>query len=136
MKPGVEQKEHAWAKWALAATGGCLVGALCCTFFLMVCALALAASAQVPQGLLSPLTLAVCGLSAFAAGMTAAKLSGERGLPCGAAAGLLLFLLISLAGYFLVQEPFSAALATKGAVMALAGALGGVLMVNRRPRRK
>jgi len=71
---------------------------------------------------------------AFAAGLAAALTAGQRGLVIGALCGLLLFIIILLAGLFRSSGIDLGYTAVKCAVLTVAGAVGGVLGVNRRRR--
>ena len=136
MKKAKDRSETIMIRSVRAVVFGGVAGAILCTVFLIFCAFILSAASQMPQTILPTLTLAISAISAFLAGIVAARISGENGLLCGALSGFLLFLLIALSGFAVAQEPLSASLLTKGAVMVICGAIGGVLAVNRRVKVK
>ena len=97
---------------------GAVVGALCCTLLLAVMAAIVAAAA-----------------GAFFGGFAAARIAREKGLLIGGACGLLLFILVALAGFAFLKEIRGAYILVKLAVMLVLSALGGVIGVNLRKRR-
>ncbi len=115
---------------------GTLAGAAVCTVLLLVLSLILVAAKQLPQSLLQPLTVLIAALGAFAAGYIAARMSGERGMMNGAGSAFLLFGLLFLAGLTITGESVSAFMLTKGLIMVITGAIGGILSVNKKSRRK
>jgi putative membrane protein (TIGR04086 family) len=118
---------------------GSVTGALLCAIFLGISSLAFVSAESIPQGLLSPLVIAVSVLSSFGAGYTAAKISGKRGLLFGASAGMLLFALFLFSGLVISNKTTEPAQAgTRLLAMVLSGSIGGFLSVNkkRKPKRK
>lgn len=119
---------------------GTVIGAVICTVLLGAFSLAFVSAGNIPQSFLPPFIIVISVLSAFFAGLTTAKLAKRRGLIYGTSAGILLFLLFWVAGLVSAQAlPNAATGAESGArllMMALAGALGGLLAVNKKPKRK
>ncbi|MCI1964727.1 MAG: TIGR04086 family membrane protein [Oscillospiraceae bacterium] len=116
---------------------GSVAGALVCAVLLSILALVFVSAEHIPQGILSPLVIAVSVLSAFAAGYIAARISKKRGLLFGAAAGILLFALFLFSG--LTMSNKSAEPAQCGIrllVMVLSGSIGGVLSVSKKTKLK
>ena len=112
---------------------GVAVGILVCTLLLLLMA-AVIQRVDVPRGAALPLAVVAAAVGAFAGGLTAALISRQRGLLLGAISGLVLFLLVLLAGlarYAAVDGPTAL---LKAVVLVVAGAVGGVLGVNRRRR--
>lgn len=112
---------------------GLCVGVLCTTLLLLLMAL-LIRSVDVPRGAVTPLAVTAAGVGAFAAGLTAALAARRNGLVLGAVCGLVLFLIILLAGNLRFDGVDGSFAVTKAAVLTVAGAIGGVLGVNRRRR--
>ncbi len=106
------------------------VGVLCCTLLLLLCAL-LVRSVDIPIGAVTPLAVTSAAAGAFAAGWTAARIAGCRGLVWGALCGGLLTLIILVAGLVRAGGIDPGFAAVKAAVMTLAGGLGGVLGVGK-----
>ena len=121
---------HRWVRPLLV---GLCVGVLCCTLLLLLAAF-LIRSVEIPRAAVTPLAVAAAGIGAFAAGLAAALTAGQRGLVTGALCGLLLFIIILLAGLFRSSGIDLGYTAVKCAVLTVAGAVGGVLGVNRRRR--
>ncbi|MBR2783372.1 MAG: TIGR04086 family membrane protein [Firmicutes bacterium] len=105
-----------------------LIGLAAALLLMLILSLAAAAAvyfSPLDEGVLGKAALAVDGLAAFGGGFTAARSSGRRGLPLGAAVGLLLLLLtlpLGAAGWY--------APAGKAAVCLLPALAGGVLGVR------
>ncbi len=110
----------------LIGTGvGALLGVV-----LLLAAAAVMASTGIPTGAVAPIALAVMSLSALAGGFVTARLARERGLLWGAACGLLIFLIVALAGLSVEHTVQGTSLFLKLALTVACGALGGVLGVN------
>lgn len=112
---------------------GVAVGIVVCTLLLMLMA-AVIQRVDVPAGAALPLAVGAAAAGAFLAGLTAALVAGQRGLLMGAVSGLLLYLPMLVAGLARYSSVDGAASLLKLAVLAVAGAVGGVLGVNRRRR--
>ena len=113
---------------------GILGGTAVCAGLLLLAAAAIQSSGNLPQDLLQPMILAICGVSSFFAGLLAAKASGKRGLLFGAGCGLLLFVVCLVGSAANSHEVFSVSALTRMLVMILAGALGGYLAMCRRQK--
>ena len=108
---------------------GTVGGAAICTVLLLLAAAVIQSSGKLPQDLLQPLVLVICGISAFISGFLSAKVSRKRGLLLGAGCGLLLFLLCLIGGVVNSHDVASVSSLTRLLVMVFAGALGGYLAV-------
>ena len=113
---------------------GAVVGALCCTLLLAVMA-AIVASQDIPKAAITPMAIVAAAAGAFFGGFAAARIAKEKGLLIGGACGLLLFILVALAGFAFLKEIRGAYILVKLAVMLVLSALGGVIGVNLRKRR-
>lgn len=89
---------------------------------------------DVPRAAIMPLAIAAAAIGAFLAGLTAAAVAGQRGLLFGAVCGLLLWLLILLAGVARYTGVSGGNALIKLAALVLSGSIGGVLGVNLRKR--
>lgn len=132
MKPH-DRTQSFFGRWLRPLLVGAAVGILCCILLLMLMAAAVQ-TVDVPRGAAVPLAIAAAAVAAFAAGLTAALLAKQRGLLLGAVSGLVLFLLILLAGFIRFTAVDAGTALLKLAVLVVTGALGGVLGVNRRRR--
>lgn len=117
-----------------ALLAGVVSGSAACALLLLLAAAGIRASGSLPQELLQPIVLAVCGLSALLAGYLSAKIAKRRGLLFGAASGALLFVICLVGGVANAHSALSASALTRLLVMLLAGALGGFWAVNRKPK--
>ena len=113
---------------------GAVVGALCCTLLLAVMA-AIVASQDIPKAAVTPMAIVAAAAGAFFGGFAAARIAKEKGLLIGGTCGLLLFILVALAGFAFLKEIRGAYILVKLAVMLVLSALGGVIGVNLRKRR-
>ena len=113
---------------------GAVVGALCCTLLLAVMA-AIVASQDIPKAAITPMAIVAAAAGALFGGFAAARIAREKGLLIGGACGLLLFILVALAGFAFLKEIRGAYILVKLAVMLVLSALGGVIGVNLRKRR-
>ena len=113
---------------------GAVVGALCCTLLLAVMA-AIVASQDIPKAAITPMAIVAAAAGAFFGGFAAARIAKEKGLLIGGACGLLLFILVALAGFAFLKEIRGAYILVKLAVMLVLSAFGGVIGVNLRKRR-
>lgn len=119
--------------WLRPMLVGLAVGLIGCVGSLMLAAL-LVQTVDVPRAAILPLAIAAAAIGAFLAGLTAAAVSGQRGLLFGAVCGLLLWLLILLAGVARYTGVSGGNTLIKLAALVLAGGVGGVLGVNMRKR--
>ena len=119
--------------WLRPVLVGVAVGLIGCIGLLMLMALVVQ-SVDVPRAAILPLAIAAAALGAFAAGLTAAAVARQKGLLLGAVCGLVLFLLILLAGVAQYAGVSGGNAAIKFAVLLLCGSIGGVLGVNLRKR--
>ena len=109
------------------------VGVLCTALLLLAAAL-LIHSVDIPRATVTPLAYAAAGVGAFAAGLTAALLAKRNGLMLGAVCGLALYLLILVAGCMSTESAVGTPAWIKPVLLTVAGAIGGVLGVNRKKR--
>ena len=122
-------------QWLRPLLIGTAVGIIVCIALLLLMA-AVVQAVDVPQRATIPLAVTAAAAGAFFAGLAAARAAGQRGLLFGALCGLLLFLLILLAGFIRYTGVSGGYAMVKLAVLLTAGGLGGVLGVNRQGRRK
>lgn len=119
--------------WIRPIGFGALIGALGCVLMLLLMA-ALLLKRDFPQGSVAPMASVAAVFGAFAGGFTAGRMAGERGWLMGLAAGILLFVMLLIAGGFSMLNSAGATL-TRLAMMAAAAAVGGIVSVNTRRRR-
>ncbi|CAB1249294.1 MAG: TIGR04086 family membrane protein [Oscillospiraceae bacterium] len=110
---------------------GTIFGTIFCAVLLLICAWAITSIGQIPQDYLQMIILGVSGVSAFLAGLVAAKVGKKRGLILGAICGVVLFLICLLAGMLHSQIESATAVLMRLIIMSLAGALGGFVMAGK-----
>lgn len=110
---------------------GAFVGAIGCLLVLLLMAAVLAA-VDVPKAAITPLAVAAAAFGAFIGGLVAARMAREKGLLLGAACGLVLFLILLVAGFAVLKEIRGTYAVVKLLVLIGCGAVGGVLGVNLR----
>ncbi len=120
-------------RWLRPVLVGVAVGLIGCIGLLMLMAL-IVQSVDVPRAAILPLAIAAAAIGAFLAGLTAAAIAGEKGLLLGAVCGLVLWLLILLAGVARYEGVSGGNALIKLAAFLLSGGIGGVLGVNLRKR--
>ena len=120
-------------RWLRPVLVGVAVGLIGCIGLLMLMAL-IVQSVDVPRAAILPLAIVAAAIGAFLAGLTAAAVAGQKGLLLGAACGLVLWLLILLAGVARYEGVSGGNALIKLAAFLLAGGIGGVLGVNMRKR--
>lgn len=75
-------------------------------------------------------------ISAFLAGFLASRILKARGIVVGALSALLLFIIVLLTGTIISSDSINLDTLMRFAAMLLSGSFGGILGVNRRPRRR
>lgn len=113
---------------------GTAFGALICLLLLFVMAAILTAQ-NVPQAAVTPMALVAAAIGAFLGGLIAARIAREKGLLIGALTGLLLFVILAIAGFIFVRDAHGSSAILKAAIFLACGAVGGIVGVNLRRRR-
>lgn len=111
------------------------IGTLCCVLALLLMAFILSAR-SVPQFAVQPMAAFALLVGGFSAGFSCAKLMRENGLMFGAACGIILTVIVQVAGFAIPDNTFGISAVIKIAVVLFSAMLGGVLGVNTRRRRK
>ena len=129
MKPRKEDSSAIIKRVLRPVVIGTVIGAGGCLLILLLMA-AVMASSDIPKAAVTPMAVVAAAIGAFISGIVAARISREKGLMLGAVCGLLLYLLVMLAGFAVLREIRGAYAVVKLAVMIGCAALGGVLGVN------
>lgn len=93
---------------------------------------AVIAAVDVPKAAITPLAVVASAVGAFVGGIVAAKIAKEKGLLFGAACGLILFVLVLVAGFAVLKEVRGSFAVAKLFILIGCGAIGGILGVNSR----
>lgn len=111
---------------------GTLIGSVFCVLFLCLFAFIFVTVKTIPQSMIQGLALLCAAIGAFVSGYVTIRIYRSKGLIYGTSSGILLFLIITIVGFIISRDKFSYITLLKFAIMALSGAIGGVLGVNRR----
>lgn len=114
---------------------GCLAGAIVCIIALLLVA-AVLLTAEANQTIISVIATIIASLGALIAGFISSRYCERAGLPIGLTSALILFLLIILISIIFYDESLTSACLIKLGLMALFGAIGGILGVRKVSRRK
>ena len=110
---------------------GVLAGAVACLLILLLMAAVIAAG-EISKAAVTPMAVTAAVLGAAVSGFLTARLRGQKGLLFGALAACILCLIVTLVGVSLLQRFQTGYTLIKLLLMLSAGAVGGVLGVNRR----
>ena len=111
---------------------GACVGAISCLLVLLA---AVMAAQNIPKAAVTPMAIVAAAFGSFIGGIVSARISGEKGLLYGAGAGLLLYVVVIIAGFAVLQDVWGTTILVKLAVMVASGAVGGIIGVNMKRRR-
>ncbi len=112
-----------------------VTGLAVCFFFMLLFAFILS-SGSMSTDLSLIFSMAASGFGALTAGLLCAKLFAQKGMLYGAAAGLAMYLVISLVGAAVTGTGFTAVSGIRLAIILLCAAIGGVMGVNIRKKQK
>ena len=124
----IRKEESTMLKWLRPVFIGTAAGILCCLAVLL-------AVRDIPQMAVTPMAVVAAAVGAFFGGFVCARVAGSRGLFYGAACGALMYLLIVIAGFSLLQDIRGWYALIKLVVVIASSALGGVYGVNMRRRK-
>ena len=113
-----------------AAVAGVLISALLLLLFSLVLS-----KKDIPLGIINPFTAFIIGAASFVSGYLAAKSVKQRGMAVGAGCGAIIFLFVSLLSFMNTFE-IGILAAIKLIVSVIGGAIGGILGVNCKRKRK
>ncbi len=85
---------------------------------------------DIPAVLISPVTVFFLALGGFGGGFISAKLSGEKGMLCGAFSGIIFFIIVWLFGTFFEKSGFGISAVIKASMIIISASLGGIIGVN------
>lgn len=128
--------ENKWAASLKAILFGFCVGAIVCTLCLVLFAFIFTQSKLLPLSMLRAMVLVACLLGAFTGGFCTAKKRKMQGMFYGLLTALLLFGVLALTSAIKTSQPFSFYALVACLSMLLVGAIGGILGVNKKSRRK
>lgn len=125
-------KENGGFKIFKAVAVGAVIGMVFCSLMMLLLALALLKSGQLPLNAVYIILQVIGALSAFLGSYVAVRMYKSIGLLLGVITALVMFLIVFAVGLSTCVEGVSAMTVTKLVAMLCAGALGGILSVNKR----
>ena len=131
--PARQEEASLAARWVRPVLIGAIAGILCCLLALLLGA-AIMAAQDIPQMAVTPMAVIAAAFGAFAGGLIAARVAGERGILYGALCGAVLYLLVMIAGFAVLKDIRGVYALVKLAVMVGCGAVGGIVGDNFRKR--
>ena len=121
--------QNFFKKFTLSTTIGTGIGMISSSILIFLMAAALTVG-DVPAMLISPITVIFLAFGGFCGGFSSAKLCGEKGIFCGILSGTLFFVVAWIFGAVFENSGFGTAAIIKFVMIAVAGALGGIVGVN------
>ncbi len=113
---------------------GTLVGILLCSLLIVLLSYVLVKMGQIPTNAVFIILQVISAVSAFAGSYTAVRLYKAMGLLLGLATAFSMFLVVFTVGLSISVEPVSMLTVTKMVAMLCAGAIGGIVSVNKRKK--
>ena len=113
---------------------GVLVGIVVCIVLILILSFVLVKSGQLPTNTVYILLQIIGALSAFLGGYTAVRIYKSMGLLIGISTAFIMFLIVFIVGLSTSVESVSVLSLTKLVAMLCAGAVGGILSVNKKKR--
>ncbi len=116
-------------KFLISVFVGTGIGVISSVILIFLLAAALSIG-NIPAMLFSPLTVIILALGGFTGGYASSKISGEKGIFCGAASGIVYFVLVWISGAFFQYSGFGTAAIIKAIMIIISGSFGGIIGVN------
>lgn len=136
MKNDKSQNDGLFAKMAKAVISGTIIGAIMCMLMLIIVSFVFVKIQSVPETAVVPAAIFIACAGAFVGGYFAARIRKSTGMAVGAISALLMFIILLLVGMLFMGDNFGVVSFLRMVLMLLSGAIGGVLGVNKRKRRK
>lgn len=127
-------KDSSFSYIMLTIVKAAVAGAVISASFLLLFSFVLSKK-DLPLGFINHFTSFLIALASFSAGYIAAKNIKQRGMAVGAGCGIVIFVITALIS-FLNSFEIGLLAAIKLAVSAVSGAIGGILGVNTKRKRK
>ena len=125
-------KENGGFKVFKSVALGVVIGMLFCSLMMLLLALVLVKSGQLPLNAVYIVLQVIGALSAFLGSYVAVRIYKSMGLLLGVITAFAMFLIVFAVGLSTCVESVSAMTITKLVAMLCAGAVGGILSVNKR----
>lgn len=115
---------------------GTLSGLATCSLLLISLAFIFTKSSNPPHSVVDPLTITIAGIGAFVGGYFSSRISKENGMMYGMICAFIMFLFIFISGLISVRESITMSTLIRCILMLISGAVGGIIGVNKRSKRK
>ncbi len=119
-----------FAKLAKSSAVGAGIGMILSAIVMFIMA-AILSIGNIPSMVIPPMAIFAIVFGGFCSGFSAAKLSAQKGLLCGAVSGVIFFLVAWSLGGLLNIGNFGYAALIKAVIIIISGAFGGIIGVNR-----
>lgn len=113
-----------------------LLSAVICAILLIILSLIFTNGQIIPYLVISQMVMLISAISVFIGGIIVSKVSKTKGLALGATTGLIMFMIIAICSILIFDEPFTSTALLRAALLVISGALGGVIGINKKKRRK
>lgn len=130
------EAENKWTASLKAILFGFCAGAIVCTVCLLIFAFLFTQAKLLPLSMIRPLVLVACLFASFVGGFCAARKRKMQGMFYGLITALVLFGVLALISAVKTAQPFTFYALVACFSMLLLGAIGGILGVNKKNRRK
>ena len=127
-------RENSVIKLLRAIAVGAAVGIFICSIILILLSFVFLKSEHLPTNAAYVILQIAGAFSAFAGSYTAVRIYKEKGLIVGILTSLLIFIIIFVMGLLNCTENISVMSVTKLIAILCAGALGGIISVNKKKR--
>ncbi len=122
-------------KKIISVVVGAIVGIVAVLLIIVLFSFIIVKSESVNYYLLMPFGIAAACIGAFSGGFVSARISGSAGMLIGAVSGAFMFILLLGAGAVLGELPEAVSF-LRLVLMVLSGAIGGVVGVNGKRKRR
>ena len=114
---------------------GTIAGVVTAVAVLLLCAL-MVSCFSLPTGVIRFMAILTVGAGGLAGGYGAARIFQKKGLLIGAAVGVILALILTVAGVLFTREAPAMQSLTKFAILIVSAMIGGILGVNTKQKRR
>lgn len=136
MKNDKSQSNGMIGKIMKAVVWGTIIGAAVCMIMLLLISFIFVKMQSVPEAAITPAALVIVCIGAFVGGYFSARIKKNMGMAVGAITAIVMFVILLLIGTACFGDNLGIVSLLRMAVMLISGAIGGILGVNKRKRRK
>lgn len=136
MKKDKSQSGGLTSKMIKSIILGTVIGAAVCALMLVLVSFIFVKIQSVSEIAIVPVAIFIASASAFIGGYISARIGKSMGIILGSITSLLMFVILLLIGIGVSGDNFGIVSLLRMALMLICGAIGGILGVNKRKRRK